>query len=85
MITTVNARLGRLKRILVALDASEQSLTALETAATLAQAMQGELTGLFVEDAELLTLKALNAFERADVVLHDRLISAEVLELAGKT
>ncbi|WP_170557545.1 uroporphyrinogen-III C-methyltransferase [Ruegeria atlantica] len=36
-------------------------------------------------DPELLTLKALNAFERADVVLHDRLISAEVLALAGKT
>ena len=32
----------------------------------------------------MLTLKALKAFERADVVLHDRLISAEVLELAGK-
>lgn len=59
MITTVSTRLGRLKRILVALDASEQSLTALETAATLAQAMQGELTGLFVEDAELLTLAKL--------------------------
>ncbi|GAA6157836.1 uroporphyrinogen-III C-methyltransferase [Ruegeria sp. HU-ET01832] len=36
-------------------------------------------------DPELLTLKALRAFECADVVLHDRLISAEVLELAGKT
>lgn len=59
MITTVSSRLGRLKRILVALDASEQSLTALETAAALAQAMQGELTGLFVEDADLLTLAQL--------------------------
>lgn len=36
-------------------------------------------------DAELLTLKAIAAFERADVVLHDRLISDEVLALAGKT
>ena len=36
-------------------------------------------------DPELLTLKALKAFERADVVLHDRLISAEVLALAGKS
>ncbi len=35
-------------------------------------------------DPELLTLKALKAFERADVVLHDRLISADVLKLAGK-
>ncbi len=36
-------------------------------------------------DPELLTLKALKAFERADVVLHDRLISAQVLDLAGAT
>ncbi|MDX1743091.1 MAG: uroporphyrinogen-III C-methyltransferase [Ruegeria sp.] len=36
-------------------------------------------------DPELLTLKALKAFESADVVLHDRLISAEILQLAGKT
>lgn len=36
-------------------------------------------------DPELLTLKALKAFARADVVLHDRLISTEVLELAGKS
>lgn len=36
-------------------------------------------------DPELLTLKALSAFARADVVLHDRLISDEVLALAGKT
>ncbi|MGV6802987.1 MAG: uroporphyrinogen-III C-methyltransferase [Ruegeria sp.] len=35
-------------------------------------------------DPELLTLKALTAFQRADVVLHDRLISAEVLQLAGR-
>lgn len=35
-------------------------------------------------DPELLTVKALNAFERADVVLHDRLISDEVLALAGE-
>lgn len=35
-------------------------------------------------DPELLTLKALAAFQRADVVLHDRLISDEVLQLAGQ-
>ncbi|MEX0349748.1 MAG: uroporphyrinogen-III C-methyltransferase [Paracoccaceae bacterium] len=34
-------------------------------------------------DADLLTLAALRAFEAADVVLHDRLISDEVLALAG--
>ncbi len=36
-------------------------------------------------DPDLLTLKAVKAFERADVVLHDRLISAEVLKLAGQS
>ncbi|NOD87219.1 MULTISPECIES: uroporphyrinogen-III C-methyltransferase [unclassified Ruegeria] len=36
-------------------------------------------------DPELLTLKALTAFEQADIVLHDRLISAPVLDLAGQT
>jgi len=35
-------------------------------------------------DAELLTLKALRAFDQADVVLHDRLISDEILKLAGR-
>lgn len=34
-------------------------------------------------DPDLLTLKALKAFERADIVLHDRLISVKVLDLAG--
>ena len=36
-------------------------------------------------DPDLLTLKALRAFEAADIVMHDRLISAEVLELAGRS
>ncbi|WP_120635313.1 uroporphyrinogen-III C-methyltransferase [Ruegeria sp. EL01] len=36
-------------------------------------------------DPELLTLKALSAFDQADVVLHDRLISDEVLALAGQS
>ncbi|MGR3616015.1 MAG: uroporphyrinogen-III C-methyltransferase [Paracoccaceae bacterium] len=34
-------------------------------------------------DAELLTLKAARALQQADVVLHDRLVSADVLELVG--
>ncbi|WP_425043798.1 uroporphyrinogen-III C-methyltransferase [Primorskyibacter sp. S87] len=34
-------------------------------------------------DPELLTLKALRAFDAADVVLHDRLISDEILVLAS--
>lgn len=36
-------------------------------------------------DPALLTLKALHALEAADVVIHDRLISADILSLAGRT
>ena len=46
-------------RILVALDSSRASLTALESAALLAEAMQYELVGLFVEDPDLMTLASL--------------------------
>lgn len=45
-----------IERILVALDASTHSLTALETAAQLARHFRAELLGLFVEDARLLRL-----------------------------
>ncbi len=45
-----------LRRILVALDVSEQSRAALESAARLAAALKAELVGLFVEDVELLQL-----------------------------
>lgn len=34
-------------------------------------------------DPELLTVKALHALEAADVVIHDRLVSDEILELVG--
>ena len=43
------------------------------------------LVGAGPGDPELLTLKALKALQSADVVLHDDLISAEILELAPKT
>ena len=52
-------RPGSLNRILVALDASRASQSALETAAILAEAMQWELSGLFVEDSDLLALASL--------------------------
>jgi len=45
-----------IRRILVALDASPDSLAALEAAAEVAARMQAELAGLFVEDVELLRL-----------------------------
>jgi nucleotide-binding universal stress UspA family protein len=45
-----------LHRILVPLDASENSLTALDTAAELAAVLNAELEGLFVEDINVLQL-----------------------------
>ena len=49
-----------IRRILVALDASPASLTALETAVELAQTLQAELVGLFVEDINLVRIAALS-------------------------
>jgi nucleotide-binding universal stress UspA family protein len=49
----------RLRRIVVALDASPASLAALESAAGLADGPQSELLGLFVEDVELLRFAGL--------------------------
>jgi nucleotide-binding universal stress UspA family protein len=49
-----------IRRILVALDASPASLTALETAAELATALGAELLGLFVEDINLIRLATLS-------------------------
>jgi nucleotide-binding universal stress UspA family protein len=48
-----------IRRILVALDASRQSLAALEAATDLGARMQAELIGLFVEDVNLLRLAEL--------------------------
>lgn len=49
-----------LRRILVAFDASSGSLAALEAAAELAARTHAELTGLFVEDVNLLRLAGLD-------------------------
>ena len=48
-----------IRRILVALDASRQSVAALEAATDFAARMQAELVGLFVEDVNLLRLAEL--------------------------
>jgi len=47
------------QRVLVALDASRRSLTALKAAADLAALLQAELQGLFVEDINLIRLSHL--------------------------
>ena len=46
-------------RILIAIDASPHSLTALETAADLAERLQVELHGVYIEDVNLLRLAEL--------------------------
>lgn len=51
-----SSRTSAIRRVLVALDASPQSLAALEAVAEFAARMQAELAGLFVEDVELLRL-----------------------------
>jgi len=52
----VNDKDLKIKRILLALDASQKSLAALETAAELAGRLGAELRGLFVEDIDLLRM-----------------------------
>ncbi|MGH2621243.1 MAG: universal stress protein [Anaerolineales bacterium] len=49
----------RIRRILVALDASPHSLSALQAAAELAAELSAELVGVFVEDVNLVRLAAL--------------------------
>jgi nucleotide-binding universal stress UspA family protein len=51
---------GRIRRILVALDASADSVAGLEAAADLAAPLGAELLGLFVEDLNLVRLPTLS-------------------------
>jgi nucleotide-binding universal stress UspA family protein len=48
-----------IQRILLALDASPESVTALDTATELAGRLGADLTGLFVEDTDLLRMASL--------------------------
>ena len=56
------------RRILVALDASAHSLAAVEAAARLAEKVDAELEGLFVEDVNLIRLARLELAREIDVL-----------------
>ncbi len=60
------SRASEIRRILVALDVSPDSLVAAEAAAELAALLRAELLGLFVEDAELIRLSASPLAREAD-------------------
>lgn len=60
-------REGEIARILVALDASSHSLSALQAAAELAARLQAELQALFVEDVDIRRLGALPFAEEVGV------------------
>ncbi|KMW56697.1 Siroheme synthase [Candidatus Rhodobacter oscarellae] len=64
----------------------EQALEALLDQHLSAAPRQGrvDFVGAGPGDPELLTLKARNALDRADVVIHDRLVTPEILELARR-
>lgn len=69
------------RRILVALDASKESLAALEAAAQLAARLHAELAGLFIEDADLLNLAGLPFSREAPLLSRaGRLLDLERLE-----
>lgn len=63
-----------------ALEAAEQLLAAAPVRKTGSVVLVGAGPG----DPGLLTLRALRALNEADVILHDRLVSAEVLDLARR-
>ncbi|MEO1244683.1 MAG: siroheme synthase CysG [Pseudomonadota bacterium] len=66
-----------------AAEASVESLLG-EAAALAAEPGIAWLTGAGPGDPELLTLRALQALQSADVIVHDRLVSEEILALARR-
>ena len=65
-------------------DAARQAVEQALASSQLASAGSVVLVGAGPGDPGLLTLRALRALNEADVILHDRLVSAEVLDLARR-
>lgn len=67
-------------------DAERALESALQSAATPGTPARGRvlLVGAGPGDAGLLTLRGLRALQEADVILHDKLVSSEVLDLARR-
>ena len=67
-------------------QSARRNIAALLEAATRAQKKEGEvwLVGAGPGDPGLLTMRALQLMQRADVIVHDRLVSDEVLALARR-
>ena len=73
----------RISKVLLALDVSPRSRTALETAAALAAELDAELAGLFVEDINLLRVGSLPFTRELGFFLHDtRTIDLKEMEQA---
>ena len=80
---TASGGVGVIRRILVALDASADSLAALEAAAEIAASLDAELAGLFVEDVRFVQAAALTMARAVQVTSGtERALELEDLERA---
>ncbi|QUJ69602.1 uroporphyrinogen-III C-methyltransferase (plasmid) [Photobacterium sp. GJ3] len=64
-------------------DTAEKTVTMIPAIRPMAQRPAVSLVGAGPGDPELLTIKALKAIERADVLVYDRLVSEAILKLAN--